>query len=75
MPTIDMTATGARIRQLRKKAHMTIADLQAVCGVSGAAIGKWQRGDAVPTVDNLVVLAAAWGVKIDDIVMVMTPRP
>ena len=33
------------------------------------AIYKWQRGTALPTVDNLVVLAAIFGVKIDDILI------
>ena len=33
------------------------------------AIYKWQRGTALPTVDNLVVLAAVFGVKIDDILI------
>lgn len=72
MPTIDMAATGANIRNLRKSAGMTIADLQDACGVSGAAVGKWQRGDSVPTIDNLVVLAAIWGMKVDDIIVVKT---
>ena len=33
------------------------------------AIYKWQRGDALPTVDNLVALAAVFGVQIDDILV------
>ena len=72
MPMIDMAATGANIRRLRKAAGMTIADIQVLCGISAAAIGKWQRGDAVPTVDNLVILAAAWNIRMDDIIVVRT---
>lgn len=34
-----------------------------------AGLLKWQRGTALPTVDNLVVLAAVFGVKIDDILI------
>lgn len=34
------------------------------------AIYKWQRGDSMPTIDNLAVLAAVFGVRIDDIVAV-----
>ena len=33
------------------------------------AIYKWQRGDALPTVDNLVALAAVFEVQIDDILI------
>ena len=70
MPVIDMKATGINIRMMRIRAKMSIADVQNICGVSGAAIGKWQRGDAIPTIDNLVILAAAWKVRIDDIIVV-----
>lgn len=38
------------------------------------ALYKWQHGTALPTIDNLVVLAAVLGVKVDDI-LVMTDSP
>ncbi len=69
-PVIDMTATGQNIVRLRKKAGMTVQDLQAVFGFSSPqAIYKWQRGAAMPTLDNLVVLAAVFGVTMDDIIV------
>ena len=74
MPTINMQATGDNIRRMRKNAGMTIADVQMACGVTAAAVCKWQRGDAMPTIDNLVILAAVWGVKIDDILVVNDNR-
>ena len=70
IPVINMTATGKNIMRLRKNAGMTVKDLQDVFGFSTPqAIYKWQRGTALPTVDNLVVLAAIFGVKIDDILI------
>ena len=33
------------------------------------AIYKWQRGEAMPTIDNLVILAVVFQVKIDDILI------
>ena len=48
---------------------MTIRDVQDVTGVSAAAVTKWQSGNAIPSIDNLVVLAALWGVQMDDIVV------
>ena len=36
---------------------------------SPQAIYKWQNGAALPTVDNLIVLAALFGVLIDDILV------
>jgi hypothetical protein len=36
---------------------------------SPQAIYKWQNGAALPTVDNLIVLAALFNVLIDDILV------
>ena len=67
-PVIDMTATGMNIVRMRQNAGLTVKDLQDIFGFSTPqAIYKWQRGTAMPTVDNLVVLAAVFGVAIDDI--------
>lgn len=68
IPVIDMTATGVNITSLRVNAGLTVKDLQDVFGFNTPqAIYKWQRGIALPTVDNLVVLAAIFHVRIDDI--------
>ena len=58
-PTIDLMRTGANIVRLRKAAGLTVHDLQMVFGFnSPQAIYKWQNGAALPTVDNLIALAA-----------------
>ena len=70
IPVIDMTATGINITRLRINAGLTVKDLQDIFGFSTPqAIYKWQRGTALPTVDNLVVLATVFGVMIDDILI------
>ena len=70
IPVIDMTATGINITRMRINGGLTVKDLQDVFGFSSPqAIYKWQRGTALPTVDNLVVLATVFGVKIDDILI------
>ena len=33
------------------------------------AIYKWQRGTALPSVDNLVLLSAVFGVPVDEILV------
>ena len=71
IPTIDLVQTGANIITLRKAAGLTVHDLQIVFGFnSPQAIYKWQNGTALPTVDNLIVLAALLQVRIDDIIVV-----
>ena len=69
-PVIDMAATGQNIVRLRKRAGLTVKDLQDIFGfATPQAIYKWQRGTAMPTLDNIAVLAAVFGVMIDDILI------
>ena len=70
VPVIDLTATGRNITRLRKAAGVTVRDLQAVMGFTNPqAIYKWQRGTAMPSLDNLVVLASVFGTTMDAIVV------
>ena len=70
MPVINMTATGMNIARLRKNAGMTVRDLQAIFGFANPqAIYKWQRGEAMPTLDNMIVLAAVFNVTVDEILV------
>lgn len=72
IPIIDMVRTGQNINRLRKAAGISVKELQDIFGFgTPQAIYKWQHGTALPTIDNLVVLAAVLGVKVDD-VLVMT---
>lgn len=66
--------TGINITNLRKSAGLSVHDLQMIFGFnSPQAIYKWQNGTALPTVDNLIVLAALLNVRIDDILVVKHP--
>ena len=70
-PTVNLVQTGQNIRQLRANSGTSIRYLQQALGFgTPQAIYKWQRGDTLPTIDNMVVLAAVLGVKIDDILVV-----
>jgi transcriptional regulator with XRE-family HTH domain len=69
-PTIDMIATGANIRALIKGKGLKVADVQTVFGFNTPqAIFKWMRGDAMPSVDNIVILAHILDVPIDEIII------
>ena len=73
IPVIDLCATGINITRLRINAGLTVKDIQDVFGFSTPqAIYKWQRGTALPTVDNLVVLAAVFGVTVDKILVLQS---
>jgi transcriptional regulator with XRE-family HTH domain len=70
IPAINLTATGQNIMRLRKNAGLSVKDLQDIFGFSTPqAIYKWQHGTALPTIDNLVILAIVLGVSMDDILV------
>ena len=73
LPTINMVRTGQNISRLRKQAGFSVRDLQDIFGfATPQAIYKWQQGAALPTIDNLVVLAAVLRVRLDDILVTDT---
>ena len=74
IPAIDMRNTGQNITRLRKQCGMSVKDLQDIFGfVTPQAIYKWQRGTALPSLDNLVVLSAVFRVPIDQILALSNP--
>ena len=56
------------------EAGFTVKDMQEVFGfTTPQAIYKWIHGTAMPTIDNLVILAAVLGVTMDEIIVVHKP--
>ena len=73
-PVIDVIATGRNISDLRKSRGLSVSDLQEYFGFEAPqAIYKWQKGQCLPTIDNLYALAALLGVTIEDILIPRTP--
>ena len=71
VPVIDLAATGRNIKNLRVSAGISVRDLQNILGFTNPqAIYKWQNGDSLPSIDNLVILAAVLGVSVDEILVV-----
>ena len=69
-PVLDSRATGQRIRKLREERHITVKELSSFMGFSGPeAIYKWQRGDSLPTVDNLYALSKYFGCQMEEILV------
>lgn len=71
IPIIDAEGTGNKIKSKMISAGMGAKDLQRECGLSVVqSIYKWFNGDSVPTIDNLVILSALFGCKIDDLLVI-----
>ena len=69
-PVIDPVATGNNIRRLRMERGLTVRELQSYFGFEEPrAIYKWQKGESLPTVDNLYALGAILEVPIEEILI------
>ena len=70
VPTVNMAATGDNIKRLIKTNGLKVSDIQNIYGFNTPqSIFKWLRGDAMPSLDNMVILAHILGVTIDQIII------
>lgn len=71
LPIIDIKKTGKNIERLRRMSGLKVSDLEEAFGytVTYQAIYKWQRGESLPSVDNLVALASLFNCKVDQILV------
>ena len=70
IPGIDMEKTGQNITRLRRQAGLSVRQLQKLCGFSSPqAIYKWQAGQSLPSIDNLLILSSVFHCRIDDILI------
>ena len=74
-PVIDPVATGRNILRLRTERGLSVRDLQTYFGFAEPqAIYKWQKGQSLPSVDNLYALSALLGVPMDEILVSAEPK-
>lgn len=70
MPVIDTVATGNNIKTLVKAKGIKVTSLAEHMGFgTPQAVYKWFKGTAMPTLDNLVVLANVLDTTLDKIVV------
>lgn len=66
---VNLIKTGERIRQLRIERGLTAKQITDALGLVPQTYYKWVWGKSVPSVDNLVMLADLFEVKVDDIIV------
>lgn len=69
---------GERIHTARRRAHANQGDLADALNVSRQLIGKWERGEAVPDVLELIRIAVYTRTSIDwftEGLITAPPRP
>ena len=64
--TLD--AVGPRLKQLRLRRQVTLSDLAAQTGISTSTLSRLETGVRRPTLEQLLPLARAYGVTLDELV-------
>jgi transcriptional regulator with XRE-family HTH domain len=63
-----LDAVGPRLRALRKRRGITLADLSASTGISESTLSRLESGRRRPNLELLLPLARTYGVPLDDLV-------
>ena len=70
LPCVDLISTGQNIKKLRQQHNMSVRQLQDILGfTTPQAIYKWQWGECLPDIDNLLALSSLWCVPIENILV------
>lgn len=58
---------AANLIFLRKKNNFTQQELASKINYSDNAISRWERGEVIPTIETLEILAAFYGINVQDL--------
>lgn len=71
MPVVNLVKTGLRIENYMEVLGYSVSDIQKMLGLAGPqAVYHWLNGMCLPKLDNLVILASIFGVKVDDLIVI-----
>ena len=71
MKTIDMAATGRRIHARREKLNLRVVEVAEAMGLGSLmSVYKWEYGQTLPTLDNLILLADVLKCKPMDLIVI-----
>lgn len=59
---------GENLTDLRKRKRLTQAELATKLNYSDKAISKWEHGDAIPSIENLIEICKFYGISLDQLV-------
>ena len=63
-----LATVGPRLRALRQRRDMTLADLSAATGISVSTLSRLEAGQRRPNLELLLPLARAHGVPLDELI-------
>ena len=62
-----------RLVKLRKENHLSQEQLAEKIGISRQAVSKWERAEASPDTDNLILLARLYHISLDELLKTEEP--
>ena len=65
MPLYEIT-----LKELRKRARLTLVELAERTGVSKSALSKIETGESVPRIDTIVLLVIFFKCELADLVVI-----
>ena len=69
--SINMEATGQNIKRLIQTSGYTVKDIMEITGITTEqAIYKWYSGKSIPSLEVQLILAAALGKSIEEILVI-----
>lgn len=66
---VDMVAVGKRIRSFRKQQGISMNQMVDFFDISPQALYKWERGESLPEIQNLLALSRFLKVSIDELLV------
>lgn len=65
-PVLDTREVAANLKRMRKERSITVMQVAEFMGfTSPQAVYKWERGDCMPTLDNIFALSRLFDTTID----------
>ena len=69
-PVIQLQETGRRLKAIRRLRGYKVTDVSELLGgISVQAVYKWERGESIPSTDNLVALSRLYKVNMEDLLV------
>ena len=69
---IDMVAFGSRIKSFRTEHKISMRQMEDFFGIFSQALYKWERGESLPEIQNLLTLSRLLGVSVDNLLVCTT---
>lgn len=71
MKTVNIAETGKKLKRMRKARGLSTYQVRDMLNLtSRGAIYKWERGECLPRVDNLLILADIYGVSMEEMLVI-----